>query len=389
MSRTILSLALAAVAFAGSSFGVHATEMSTEVAQNPEGSSVTIGMVGDILLHTPVENAALSDDGSYNFDFIFEKTGTDISSFDIAIVNQEVIIGGTELGISGYPAFNAPYAIGDALAKAGFDVVCHATNHALDKGEKGLKNTMDFWSENHPQMEVLGIRNSNENRSRVFVCHKNGIKIAILNYTYGTNGITISSKSPYSVDLLEKESVIKDLDFAEKNADFTIVCPHWGVEYNHGISSDEKKWLKIFKEHGADLVIGTHPHVIEPIEFLDDGDGVISNNKGDGDILVYYSLGNFVNWTSGKGKGVADRMVGGMAMVTLKKAPGNDAVISDYGVKALVCHVTDGKEGVKVYPISRYTDTLGEANKIRLQDSSFSKKYCVDLCNSIWGSLWK
>ena len=101
-------------------------------------NDVNIIMVGDILLHSPVEEAAVNESGEYNFDFIFDRTRKDISTSDIAIVNKEVIIGCEELGISGYPNFNAPYQVGDALVKAGFDVVCHGTNHALDRGKREL-----------------------------------------------------------------------------------------------------------------------------------------------------------------------------------------------------------------------------------------------------------
>ena len=147
---------------------------------------ITIVMVGDILLHTPVEEAAKDDAGNYSFDFIFEDTRRDIASADIAIVNQEVIIGGEELGVSGYPAFNAPTEIGDALVKAGFDVVCHGTNHALDKGKKGVLNTLDYWEENHPEITILGINDSKEDQENITIIEQDGIKIALLNYTYGT-----------------------------------------------------------------------------------------------------------------------------------------------------------------------------------------------------------
>ncbi|MBP5745235.1 MAG: CapA family protein, partial [Lachnospiraceae bacterium] len=121
-------------------------------------TSVNIIMVGDILLHTPVEEAAKNDEtGIYDFDFIFDNSKDKISSADIAIANEEVIIGGEELKVSGYPAFNAPYEIGDALYDAGFDVICHATNHALDKGKKGIINCLDYWRSAHPDMIVTGI----------------------------------------------------------------------------------------------------------------------------------------------------------------------------------------------------------------------------------------
>ena len=350
---------------------------------------ITIVMVGDILLHTPVEEAAKDDAGNYNFDFIFEDTKKDIVSADIAIVNQEVIIGGEELGVSGYPAFNAPTEIGDALVKAGFDVVCHGTNHALDKGKKGILNTLDYWEENHPEITILGINDSKEDQENITIIEQDGIKIALLNYTYGTNGIGLPKGMPYAVDMLDKDKVISDLKYAEENADFTIVCPHWGTEYELETDSSQKKWAKIFREYGADLVIGTHPHVIEPIEMMEDGKTGYSNNHGNGDMLVYYSLGNFVNWTSGKGKGVANRMVGGMAQISIGLDKNGEVVIKDYGVEALVCHVKSGDRNIRVCPLSSYSETMGLENEIRKQDSTFSTQYCIDLANSIWKKLWK
>lgn len=350
---------------------------------------ITIVMVGDILLHTPVEEAAEDDAGNYNFDFIFEDTKKDIASADIAIVNQEVIIGGEELGVSGYPAFNAPTEIGDALVKAGFDVVCHGTNHALDKGKKGILNTLDYWEENHPEITILGINDSKEDQENITIIEQDGIKIALLNYTYGTNGISLPKSMPYAVDMLDKDKVISDLKYAEENADFTIVCPHWGTEYELGTDSSQKKWAKIFREYGADLVIGTHPHVIEPIEMMEDDSPGYSNNHGNGDMLVYYSLGNFVNWTSGKGKGVANRMVGGMAQISIGFDKNGEVVIKDYGVEALVCHVKSGDRNIRVCPLSSYSEAMGLENEIRKQDSTFSTQYCIDLVNNIWKKLWK
>jgi poly-gamma-glutamate synthesis protein (capsule biosynthesis protein) len=350
---------------------------------------ITIVMVGDILLHTPVEEAAKDDAGNYNFDFIFEDTKKDIAFADIAIVNQEVIIGGEELGVSGYPAFNAPTEIGDALVRAGFDVVCHGTNHALDKGKKGILNTLDYWEENHPEITILGINDSKEDQENITIIEQDGIKIALLNYTYGTNGISLPKGMSYAVDMLDKDKVISDLKYAEENADFTIVCPHWGTEYELGTDSSQKKWAKIFREYGADLVIGTHPHVIEPIEMMEDDSPGYSNNHGNGDMLVYYSLGNFVNWTSGKGKGVANRMVGGMAQISIGLDKNGEVVIKDYGVEALVCHVKSGDRNIRVCPLSSYSEAMGLENEIRKQDSTFSTQYCIDLVNSIWKKLWR
>lgn len=355
----------------------------TVTEDSPADTELTLLMVGDILLHTPVEESALQPDGSYDFNAIFDHTRDDIQNADLALVNQEVILGGTELGISGYPAFNAPYEAGDALAEAGFDVICHATNHALDKGARGIINCTSYWEQNHPDIAVLGIHKnelSPEERTQLFTI--NDITVAILNYTYGTNGIPMPSDMPYAVDMLAEAKVIADIQAAEKLADFTVVCPHWGTEYRLTTDSMQEKWTKIFLENGVDLVLGTHPHVIEPIVWVEDE---ASGHR----MLVYYSLGNFVNWTSGTGDGVANRMVGGMARITLSKDVSDNIVISDYGVEALVCHVEAGTNGVTVYPLSGYTDELSDRNAIRAQDGHFSREYCEELCDKVWGDQWE
>ena len=209
--------------------------------------------------------------------------------------------------------------------------------------------------------------------------------MAVLNYTYGTNGISLPAGMPYAVDLLEEEQVVEDIRRAEEAADFTIVCPHWGTEYELTPSEEQEAWTEIFLREGVDLVLGTHPHVIEPVEWVTDEE---TGHK----MLVYYSIGNYVNWTSGMGNGVSDRMVGGMAEVTLTKQEAeteNSVEITDYHVTALVSHVQSGRNQVTVYPLAGYSQEIADRNEITEQDSSFSYEYCVNLCNRVWGNLWR
>lgn len=352
-----------------------------EDAVMEEAPEISLIMVGDVLLHTPVEESAELEDGSYDFSAIFANTIDEIATADLALVNQEVIIGGADLGVSGYPGFNAPFEIGDELVETGFDVVCHATNHVLDKKKKGLLNCIHFWKENYPQIAVLGISETEEESQDIYIYEQDGIKIAILNYTYGTNDIDLPKDMPFSVKLLDKETVESDLKRAEELADFTIVCPHWGTEYQLEPDDDQIKWAKRFLKGGADLVIGTHPHVIEPVEWLEDEE---SGNK----MLVYYSLGNYVNWTSGKKTGTAKRMIGGMAEVTIGYLEDGSVGILDYGVKALVSHLEKGFGGVTTYNLSDYTEELADKNAIRKQDDSFTYEYAIELCDKVWGDLW-
>lgn len=355
------------------------SELELESESEPDTQlppqEVNLIMVGDILLHTPVEESALRTDGTYDFSYIFENTKDDIAAADLALVNQEVMIGGNELGVSGYPAFNAPYEIADALVDAGFDVICQATNHALDKGKNGIINCVENWDSKYPDIAVLGINTSQEQQDDIYVYEKDGIRISILNYTYGTNGIALPPDMPYAVNMLEEEQVISDIEKAHQLSDFVVVCPHWGTEYSLEVSAEQERWAKLFLENGVDLVIGTHPHVIEPIELLSDGEH---------EMLVYYSLGNFVNWTSGEGDGVANRMLGGMAQVTIGYDEKGDLGITDYGVEPLVCHVQEGQDGVTVYKLDDYTPELTNENKIINQDYTFSYDYIKELSEEIW-----
>ena len=157
-----------------------------------------------------------------------------------------------------------------------------------------------------------------------------------------------------------------------------MVCPHWGTEYQLAPDAKQEYWTNLFLENGVDLVIGTHPHVIEPVKWVMDKKG----NK----MLVYYSLGNFVNWTASSGEGIANRMVGGMAQITVGMENG-EAFIVDYDVTPLVCHVSEGINGVTVYRLSDYTDALAAENAIVQQDGAFSKEYCEALCGEVWEEI--
>lgn len=357
------------------------------VVQSPAPApEYTIIMVGDVLLHTPVEESCLQEDGSYDYATLFARTKGTIAAADLALVNQEVIIGGADLGISGYPCFNADFSLCDSLAETGFDVICHATNHAMDKGRAGLVNCAEYWKNKYPQITVLGIHDTAETSTSCgadpVILELPDMRIAVLNYTYGTNGISLPADMPYAVDLLDERQVAADIQRAEELADFTIVCPHWGTEYRLTPDASQEKWTKIFAENGADLVLGTHPHVIEPIEWVTD-------EESDQEMLVYYSLGNFVNWTSGTGEGVANRMVGGMAEVTITRNDDGEVEIADYGVRPLVSHVTSGSGGVTTYFLEDYSEELAGENEIISQDPDFSFAYCIDLCDSVWGDLWR
>lgn len=361
----------------GSTLG--GTQGKSDSQNNDNATEFSLVMVGDVLLHTSVSNSGLMEDGSYNYSHLFRNVRNDIEEADLALVNQEVILGGTELGLSGYPAFNGAYEVGDALVEAGFDVVLHATNHALDKGRRGILNCINYWRTSHPDMGVIGINESQEEQNNVYVREVNGIKVAILNYTYGTNGISLPSDMPYCVNLLDGGKIAKDMEIAKQISDFIIVCPHWETEYTHNETAEQEKWAEYFTELGANLIIGTHPHVIEPVKWVESSNG----NRA----LVYYSIGNFINATSDYGRGVADRMIGAMANVIIARDADWNIYIKDYSVSPLVTQMLSGKGQITTYKLSDYSEELAAQNEIILRDSVFSLQYCKELCDSVFGEV--
>lgn len=332
----------------GPTANITSTELPSPTASEDtkEVKELKLIAVGDNLIHTQVIKSGQKKNGTYNYDHLFENIKPDIEAADIAVINQETILGGKAIGYSGYPRFNSPTEIGDAIVKAGFNVVQHATNHAMDKGEEGLQKTIDYWKK-QKSIAVLGVHETKEEQDRITIIEKNGIKIAMLNYTYSLNGLPLPSNRNYMVDMLDEEKVRQDIKRAREEADFVIVFPHWGTEYVFTATKMQRRWTRLFSELGVDLVVGTHPHVIEPVEWIKRDDG----HK----MLVYYSLGNYVS-----AQAEYPRMLGGMAEVTIEKREGQRAHIKDASFTPLATHYTKSYEGYGVYKLSEYTDELAE-----------------------------
>ncbi len=353
-------------------------ELSTQTKELavPE---VTLIMVGDMLMHMPVNNSGKMEDGSMNFDHMFTYTKDMIQEADIAIVNQEVMLGGKELGISGYPKFNTYYEVGDALVNAGFDVILHATNHTLDRGREGVENCLSFWENKYPDIAVLGIQDSQEEQDEIFVYEQEGIRIAILNYTYGTNGLPLPADMPYIVNFMDENKIAEDVARAKEVADFIVLCPHWGTEYMLMESKYQRLWAEFFMECGVDLVIGTHPHVVEPVELLKDENG--------NEMLVYYSLGNYINATISDDNNMCVRMLGAMAKVTISRDEEGDVYIKDYGAEPLVTYVSNDKKTVTTYPMELFTDEMAESSVTVRRDRNFSVSYLEEVWEQVFGTI--
>lgn len=255
--------------------------------------------VGDYLIHSSVYKDAnrLANGDGYDFKPMISYIKEIVSNYDIAYYNQETILGGSELGLSDYPTFNSPYEAGDAMLDAGFNLVSLATNHTMDSGKKAVENSCKYW-QSKENVLTAGSYCSEEERNKINIKETNNIKYTMLNYTYGTNGMPVANDYlvnvwPTDIDNINnpekdtkyqayKKQVKEDIDKVKDKVDFLIVAMHWGVEYTHEPTAYEKDMASYLASLGVNLIIGTHPHVIQPVTWIDD-------------TLVIYSLGNFIS----------------------------------------------------------------------------------------------
>ncbi|MBQ2863603.1 MAG: CapA family protein [Clostridia bacterium] len=365
------------------------TEQESDAESQSEGEDepslpeqVRLIMVGDILMHDPVLDSGKTAAG-YSFSHLFENVREDISSADLALFNQEVIIAGEKYGIKGYPRFNAPFELADAIAEAGFDVALHATNHTLDAGKSAMLECLDYWQTKHPSIEVVGMHDSDADAWRISVIEKNGIRIAVLNYTDNMNpaGEQLLRDHPYLVDFLEEGRLRADVRAAREISDVVVVCVHWGSEYTHTPAAHQRRWAGIMLECGVDLVLGTHPHVIQPVEWLESADGER--------MLVYWSLGNFVNSTAERGAGKGARMLGAMAEVTIEKNGSGKAAISSASAVPLITHIEYKTYGITTYRFSSYSESLLLQSEAVRIDPSFTYSYCTETFEGVLGDFIK
>jgi len=324
---------------------------------------VEILAVGDNLIHTGLYQTGMHESGVWNYDHLYANVEHKIEAADIAIINQETIFIEDRNKISAYPVFGSPTEIADSVARAGFDVVLHASNHTMDKGREGVWDTLNFWKNNYPEVTVLGIHESEEDQDTISVVECKGITFAMLNYTYGLNGFSVPADEPYLVDLLDKERVEADIAKAKEAADMVMVFCHVGDEYVYEPSEYAKQWVDFLLEQEVDIVINAHPHVLEPYTMLTGENGH--------QMLVYYSVGNFISTQD-----QIPRLLGGMAEITIEvrnHADGIDYQIIDYGMEPVVAHWNYGTMEFGVYMLENYTNELAAKHGIlKKVDEPFS-----------------
>ncbi len=260
------------------------TETTTEAATEPQTYTAKITAVGDLMMHSyQMDSSYNKATDTYSFDYSFKKVYNYLQSSDLTLGNLETVFAGKEIGYSDYPCFNSPEEFGYAIKNAGFDVLSTVNNHSMDKGKTGVLNTIDFLD--NLGIDHFGTYNSQKSSENIFIENVNNIKIAFVGWTYGVNGINIPDS--YLVKLLNEENIIKDLERAKAlNPDVIIAMPHMGNEYEEFTRDTFKEKISLMVEHGADIVLASHPHVLQQMEFVEAG-----GNKA----FVIYSLGNFIS----------------------------------------------------------------------------------------------
>lgn len=343
-------------------------ETTPEPIEPPfEEYDISLMAVGDNLIHMGVVHTGKQSDGTYDYRFLFEGISPFLDVADIKIINQETVLGGNERGFSGFPYFNSPTEIGDAIVDAGFNIVLQASNHSADQDLDGLLHCAGYW-DNQADILMSGIHSDATKTSDFPILTIKDISFAILNYTYGPNLEVLPKnleghlnllcdydKSSYRMDFTSlNPRVLEDIAAAKEMADIVIVCPHWGTEYTTTPSRYQESFAKEMTAAGADLIIGTHPHVVQPVEWITADNG----NRA----LCYYSLGNYV---STQKEGLC--MLEGMAWTTFHVTEDNIFIQEENtGILPMVCHYTAGPVRIEnIYLLEDYTAEQASSHGIR------------------------
>ena len=339
-----------------------------EPEPEPEPITLRLTAVGDNLLHNTLSMDSEQDDGSYCFDPLYEHIADIISGSDIAFINQEVMLTGQ---VSAYPNLAAPAEVADALIKVGFNVVNLATNHSLDKGVKGLEACLENVHA-RPFEGILGAFRTEEEAAQLCILEKQGVRFGFLSYTYGLNGYRLPAGEEYKIALIDEDKMQQDLAAIRPQCDYLVVSMHWGNEYQHTQNQYQEQLAQLLCDGGADLIIGTHPHVLQPVEWIESDTGHRT--------LCAYSLGNFIS-----GQHKRPTMLGGILDLRLKFDP--DGTLLETTSAGVIPTVTyyGSKGGYTVYPLEDFTEEQAAAHGVKKYEKPLTLDYLNELKDKVLG----
>ena len=326
--------------------------------------------MGDDLLHNTLSMDSEQADGSYCFDPLYAHIADIIAGSDIAFINQEVMLTGQ---VSAYPNLAAPAEVADALIKVGFNVINLATNHSLDKGVKGLEACLENVHA-RPFEGILGAFRTEEEAAQLCILEKQGVRFGFLSYTYGLNGYRLPEEKGYMIALIDEEKMEADLTAIRPLCDYLVVSMHWGNEYQHTQNQYQEQLAQLLCDSGADLIIGTHPHVLQPVEWIESDTGHRT--------LCAYSLGNFIS-----GQHKRPTMLGGILDLRLKFDP--DGTLLETVSAGVIPTVTyyGSKGGYTVYPLEQFTEEQAAAHGVKKYEKPLTLDYLNDLKDKVLGDF--
>lgn len=338
----------------------------------PEIRTVTFSAVGDNLIHDGIYLQAQRRAGGTGYDFapIYENMKYFLDGYDVNWINQETLVN-NELPAATYPCFSTPGELGQAAYDAGWRVFSIANNHTYDFGAKGISATRAFWSAMPEDALTAGLY-TNDDETEIVFQEKNGMRLAYLSYTELTNGIpTPQNAEAHIVYTSQRDVIERQVTAARQQADVVIVSVHWGVEGSHTVTDAQRQLAADLANWGADVVIGTHPHVIQSVEWVPATDGR--------NVLVAYSLGNFIS-----AQAQAKNMLGMALTFTLRQQVDADgtktpATVENVKIYPTVTHYDAGYANIRNYMYRDYTDELAAGHGVKARESGFSRNYMQGL----------
>lgn len=345
-------------------------EEDTKLETPQEDIRVSFLAVGDNLIHNTVYwDPACQKGDTWDYSGMYTQMLPYLEGKDVKNINQETPLGGRDLGLSNYPQFNGPTEIGDAVVKTGFNWISQASNHAIDAGEQGIINQMAIW-DGYEDVISTGMNRTQEEAQTPRILEVKGMKIGLLNYTYGLNGLSLPEGKEYMVNMIDEAKIKADIASLKESTDVIVASMHWGQEYQFTPDAQQKQLAQLLSDEGVSIIIGAHPHVIEPMEYI--------TSKTGEKTLVMYSLGNFIS-----SQDVNYGMLGGMATWEIIK-DGESGSISIEQAKfyPTVTHFDKKMQNFKTYALKDYTDDLASQHYL---SSTISRQYFIDLSNEVIG----
>lgn len=327
-------------------------EAEEKAATTVRTDTVDFLAAGDNIMYARIYESGVYN-GTWNYDHIYENIASTIKAADVSLVCQETTFTGSHDTVSGYPNYATPTEVGDALVKAGFDVIAHASDHANDYGKENIKQTLDFWKTNYPDLTVVGIHDAEETEKFKTIT-VNDVTIALLNYTFGSYNSIEEYGTKDMINVMDRQKISAMIETVKGYSDCIVFIAHWGNDQETMPSEYEKQWANYLLSQGVHVLIGSHPHVLQPY-------GRMTDNAGH-EMVVFYSLGSFVSSLQS-----IDELLGGLARFTIERTikEGKATIkILDPYIEPIVMHYEYSSNTYSPYLLSKYTDDLASMHSV-------------------------